>query len=55
VIPDDIKALALATLSHRVIVSPAARVKSISAENVVEECMNRVPVPGSRARGGYSA
>jgi MoxR-like ATPase len=55
VIPDDIKALALATLSHRVIVSPAARVKSISAENIVEECMSRVPVPGSRARGGYSA
>ena len=55
VIPDDIKALALATLSHRVIVSPAARVKSVSAENIVEECMSRVPVPGSRARGGYSA
>lgn len=55
VIPDDIKALALTTLSHRVIVSPAARVKSISAENIVEECMSRVPVPGSRARGGYSA
>jgi MoxR-like ATPase len=54
VIPDDVKALALATLSHRVIVSPAARVKSITAENIVEECMNRVPVPGARARGAYS-
>jgi MoxR-like ATPase len=54
VIPDDVKSLALATLSHRVIVSPAARVKSITAENIVSECMNRVPVPGARARGAYS-
>jgi MoxR-like ATPase len=55
VIPDEVKALALATLSHRVIVSPAARVKSINAETIVTECMSRVPVPGARARGGYSA
>jgi MoxR-like ATPase len=54
VIPDDVKALAQATLSHRVIVSPAARVKGISAEDVVNECLTRVPVPGSRARGTYS-
>lgn len=55
VIPDDVKTLAFATLAHRVIVSPAARVKSISAEDIVRECLNRVPVPGARARGAYSA
>jgi MoxR-like ATPase len=55
VIPDDIKALAFATLSHRVIVSPAARVKAVSAEDVVGECLNRVPVPGARARGAFSS
>ena len=54
VIPDDIKALAQATLAHRVIVSPAARVKGITAEDVVNECLTRVPVPGARARGAYS-
>jgi len=54
VIPDDIKSLAFATLGHRVIVSPAARVKSITAETIVNECMSRVPVPGARVRGAYS-
>jgi MoxR-like ATPase len=54
VIPDDVKALAQATLAHRIIVSPAARVKSITAEDIVNECLNRVPVPGARARGTSS-
>ncbi len=55
VIPDDVKALAQATLSHRVIVSPAARVKNISAEDIVNECLSRVPVPGARARGATTS
>lgn len=55
VIPDDIKSLAQSTLSHRVIVSPVARVKSITAEDIVNECLNRVPVPGSRARGAVAS
>jgi MoxR-like ATPase len=54
VIPDDIKGLAYATLGHRVIVSPAARVKNITTETIVNECMSRVPVPGARVRGAYS-
>jgi len=52
VIPDDVKELAYTTLGHRVIVSPSARVKSISASDVVLGCLERVPVPGTRARGG---
>jgi MoxR-like ATPase len=52
VIPDDVKALAYATLGHRIIVSPSARVKNVSAANVVNDCLSRVPVPGARARGG---
>ncbi len=55
VIPDDVKSLAHATLGHRVIVSPAARVKNISAEDVVGECLSRVPVPGARARGAAAS
>jgi MoxR-like ATPase len=50
VIPDDVKALAYAALGHRVIVSPAARVKNITSANVVNDCLTRVPVPGARAR-----
>ncbi|HZQ37596.1 MAG TPA: MoxR family ATPase [Dehalococcoidia bacterium] len=52
VIPDDVKALAYATLGHRIIVSPSARVKNISAASIVADCLSRVPVPGARARGG---
>jgi MoxR-like ATPase len=55
VIPDDVKALAHAALGHRVIVSPAARVKNITAANVVGDCLTRVPVPGARARTAYQA
>lgn len=55
VIPDDVKALAVAALGHRVIVSPAARVKNITSIQVVNECLTRVPVPGARARGAYQA
>jgi MoxR-like ATPase len=52
VIPDDVKELAYATLGHRVIVSPSARAKSVSSSDVVLGCLDRVPVPGTRARGG---
>ena len=50
--PDDIKRLAYPTLGHRVIVSPAARVRNIESAQVVDECIERTPVPGARARGG---
>ncbi|MFN8558416.1 MAG: MoxR family ATPase [Dehalococcoidia bacterium] len=55
VVPDDVKALAYSALGHRVIVSPAARVKNITSANIVSECLTRVPVPGARARGAYQA
>ena len=50
--PDDIKLLAYATLGHRVIVSPGARVREIDSAQVVDEAIERVAVPGVRARGG---
>jgi MoxR-like ATPase len=52
VIPDDVKELAYATLGHRVIISPSARVKSVSASDIILSSLERVPVPGTRARGG---
>jgi len=55
VLPDDAKELAYACLGHRIIVSPSARVKAVTSAEVVSGCMERVPVPGMRARGGYSA
>src|SRR5256714_1044044 len=50
VVPDDVKELAYATLGHRIIVSPSARVKNIQPKEIVESCLERVPVPGARAR-----
>ncbi len=49
VVPDDVKALAYATLGHRIIVSPSARVKNVSPSEIVEQALERVPVPGARA------
>jgi MoxR-like ATPase len=46
VIPDDIKALLKATLGHRLIVAPAARVRGITAAAVLDEISATVPVPG---------
>ena len=50
VIPDDIKALAVVTLAHRIIVSPSARISHADARDVVQEMLDAVPVPGARAR-----
>ncbi|MEX2445959.1 MAG: MoxR family ATPase [Dehalococcoidia bacterium] len=50
--PDDVKLLAYPTLGHRVIVSPSARVRDIDSAQIVDEAVQRVPVPGVRARGG---
>ncbi len=49
--PDDIKLLAYSTLGHRVIVSPGARVREIDSAQIVDEAIERVAVPGVRARG----
>jgi MoxR-like ATPase len=50
VIPDDVKALAEATLAHRLIISPAARIKNVDPREVVQELLDSVPVPGTRVR-----
>jgi len=48
VLPDDIKALASSTLSHRVILAPAARLKNLTAEKVLQEILVKTAVPSSR-------
>lgn len=45
VIPDDAKSLAIPTLAHRIIVGPAARIKDISAEQIISDLLTRVPIP----------
>ena len=48
VIPDDIKYLAEGTLAHRLIISPAARIKNVTAKEVIADILSSVPVPGAR-------
>jgi MoxR-like ATPase len=47
-----VKALAYPALGHRLIASPAARAKGVIIEELVNECLERVPVPGVRAAKG---
>jgi len=46
VLPDDLKALAQAILAHRIIVNPAARLREVTAERIVQEILLTAPVPG---------
>jgi MoxR-like ATPase len=46
VLPDDVKALTVPALSHRVILSPAARLRDVTAEEILGEILGSVPVPG---------
>lgn len=50
VIPDDVKALAPATLGHRIIISPAARIKGITSAEILDELLRVTPVPGARVK-----
>jgi MoxR-like ATPase len=52
VIPDDIKLLVKPTLAHRIIVTPSARVRSISSSTLLEEILQTVPVPNAWVGGG---
>lgn len=45
VTPDDVKSLAVAVLAHRVIVRPEHRIKGATAQSVVAEVLQRIPVP----------
>lgn len=47
VLPDDIKVMVPLTLSHRVILVPEARIRGNSAETVLREILDAVPVPGA--------
>jgi len=51
VLPDDIKSLAVAVLGHRIIVSPAARMRDLSSDRIMQEIIASTPVPG----GSYSS
>ncbi|MFN6122633.1 MAG: AAA family ATPase [Actinomycetes bacterium] len=46
--PDDVKAVAMAVLAHRVVVRPDAASRGFTAEQAVHELLETVPVPTGR-------
>lgn len=52
VLPDDIKGLAVPTLAHRVILGPGARLRDLSQQQIVDEILLGVPVPGGDPTSG---
>ena len=51
VLPDDVKELAVPMISHRTIVSAAARMRGVGGHEVVSGLVDQIPVPGAQARG----
>lgn len=52
VLPDDIKALVESALAHRVILGPAARLRDLSADQILVEVKDNLPVPGGDMTSG---
>ncbi|MBT3994426.1 MAG: MoxR family ATPase [Chloroflexi bacterium] len=50
VVPDDIKAIAVPTLAHRVLLTPSARMREVTQETVINDVLNQVSVPGASVR-----
>jgi len=50
VLPDDVKRLVYPVLSHRIILNAQARVKGVTTKQVIQEVVDRIPVPGVRPR-----
>jgi len=45
VVPDDVKAVAAPALAHRLVLTADAKVRNVAKETVVEDVLERVPVP----------
>jgi MoxR-like ATPase len=43
--PDDVKAVAVAVLAHRLILAPEARSTGLTGEQIVKETLDKTPVP----------
>jgi len=50
VLPDDVKAMAVPALAHRIILKPELWASRVSAARVVEELLRQVPAPGGGSR-----
>jgi MoxR-like ATPase len=55
VTPEDVKAVAPPALGHRLSLRPELWVQRVSGDDVVRECLETVPTPAARERGGAIA
>ena len=46
VLPDDVKAMAIPALAHRLIVGSAARIRDVDSREIIRELVHELPVPG---------
>ena len=53
VLPDYVKELAVPMLSHRIIISPAGRMRGVQSTDIVEELIEQVAVPGAQTSGWF--
>jgi MoxR-like ATPase len=54
VLPDDVKELAVPMLSHRIIVSAAARMRGVGGADVISQAVDQIPVPGAETAGWFA-
>ncbi len=48
ILPDDVKRMALPVLSHRLILTPEARMKGYSSDTILRNLLDTLAVPGAR-------
>lgn len=51
VLPDDVQQLAAPVLAHRLLPTAQAQLNRRTAEQVVQDILQRTPVPAAHARG----
>jgi MoxR-like ATPase len=52
VVPDDVKAVAVPVLAHRLLMAPDAQLTGADTKHVIGELLAAVPVPSGRATAG---
>lgn len=53
VLPDDVKRMGVAVLSHRIIVAPEAALRGVSAVDVIQDVLDKAPI--DLAGGGQAS
>ncbi|TFH37651.1 MAG: MoxR family ATPase [Anaerolineales bacterium] len=48
-LPDDVKAMAVPALAHRLIVGSTGRIREVDARDIIQELIDRIPVPGGES------